>query len=313
MKVTVVDRPDDWRFEEAGGHHAEAFVLVSEDDAANVAAWLAVRAMWPDETGSGTDRRRAPQETPGAVRHRRPEQGVCPHRARPVAVGRPGAAPGGQRARRARPLNVPDADLLVGKPLPGEAGPEDNEGFEPLLGLFGQTERPPGSSSAQLADRRETTRVKRRQWNVRFRKRDRVAPLTESDVVVLPPKDSPRTRLVLGRWKQPSRRRGRHLPTTAELASPNRDRSTAGRVCSRSRKDWERYLAIRAGGPGPGRGGRDRLESAGGRRLWLSVFQTSIKALNGVEPASAGRTTDWQPWMWSTPSWRSSPRLSCPS
>ena len=300
MKVTVVARPNDWRFEEAGGHHAEAFVLVSEDDAANVAAWLAVRAMWPtkrvvvriDDERLKKRLEQFDTDDPSRVYAR------TVHVLSPSAVLAPLLV--ASALGEPRPLNVPGADLLVGKPLPAEAGPEDNEGFEPLLGLFGQTERPPGSSSAQLGDRRETARVKRRQWNVRFRKRDRVTPLTESDVAVLPPKDSPRTRLVLGRWKRPSRRRGRRLLTTAELASAE----------PRPQHRGPRLFAF-AKGLGGGvwmlavvglvlavAGGITWSVQVGGE-FWWSIYQAVVKALSGVEPAAADvdRADGWLPWL----------------
>ncbi len=299
MNITVVARPDEWRFEEAGGHHADAIVLVSEDDAANVAAWLAVRAMWPtkrvvvriDDERLKKRLEQFDTDDPSRVYAR------TVHVLSPSAVLAPLLV--ASALGEPRPLNVAGADLLVGKPLPDEGGLEDNVGFEPLLGLFGRTERPPGPSSAQLADRRENSRVKRREQSVKRRKRVRVTPLTESDVVILPPKDSPRTRLVLGRWKQPSQRRGRRRPTPAELASAEP-------------RPQQRGLPLLAFAKGLGAGiwllalaGLLLAVGAGiawnaivGDGPWWSAYQTSIKALNGVEPASADRAEDWHPWMW---------------
>ena len=170
VKVTVAARPDDWRFEEAGGHRADAFALVSEDDAANVAAWLAVRAMWPTKrVVVRIDDQRLKERLPQFV-----TDDPSTMYARTVHVLSPSAVLAPLLVASAlgepRPVHVPGADLVVGKPPSDEAQPEDHEGIEPLLGLFGRLEAAPPTSTVQLADLRHTARTYRRTWTVRLRK-----------------------------------------------------------------------------------------------------------------------------------------------
>lgn len=293
VKVTVAARPDDWRFEEAGGHHADAFALVSEDDAANVAAWLAVRAMWPtkrvvvriDDQRLKERLQQFVTDDPSTVYAR------TVHVLSPSAVMAPLLV--ASALGEPRPVNVPGADLVIGKPPADDAQPEDHEGFEPLLGLFGRMEATPPKSTVQLADLRETVRTYQRTWTVRFRRRARVTP--PSDVVVLPPPSSPRTRLVLGRWKQRPWWRRRH-PTPAELAAAEpRPQQRGLRLLAFAKGLGVGIWALAATGfvlvVGAGVVG----SLLGDDGLELSLYQSVVKALNGVEPDL--KSESWQRWI----------------
>lgn len=284
MKVRVVARPDEWQFEEAGGHRADAFALVSEDDAANVAAWLAVRALWPTKrvVVRIDDQRLRDRLQHFVVDDLGRMYAPTVHVLSPSAVMAPLLV--ASALGEPRPLNVAGIDLFVGKPLPDEAEPEDHDEFEAVLGLFGRREAAPRSANVRFADLSRTARATARRWTVRLRRRTRATPL-DSNVVVLPPSDSPRTRLVLGRYRRPPRlpsahprpqQRGLRLLAFAKgLGGGTWLLAAAGLV-----------LVLAAGAA---------WSLSGGGGLVESVHQAFVKALNGVSPGEV--TGGWRPWI----------------
>jgi Trk K+ transport system NAD-binding subunit len=222
MQVTVTARPDEWQFERVGGHRADAFALVSEDDAANVDAWLVLRAMWPSKrVVVRIDDQRLKERLEQFVTGD-PDGMHAPaiHVLSPSAIMAPlmvAAALG-----EPRPLHVVGTDYFVGKPGRNDAG---SETFERYLGLFGDIEDSPGkrhgittelASRARRIWRRATIRFRQRRESKLVRTRD-----TAGGIELLPPADSQRTSLVLGRWVGRTRwpRRRRRRITSADLTS----------------------------------------------------------------------------------------------
>jgi Trk K+ transport system NAD-binding subunit len=297
MKVTVVARPDEWRFEEAGGHYAEAFALVSEDDAANVDAWLVLRAKWPSKrvVVRIDDQRlkdRLEQFVTGdpdkmhsrAIHVLSPSAIMAPLMVA-AALGEP------------RPLHVVGSDYFVGKPRRNDAG---SETFERVLGLFGDMEDSPEQERGLTAELRSRVRQVWRRFTVRFRQRKDSKLIRTRDtaggLVLLPPADSPRTSLVLGRWtgRAPWPKRRHRRLTSADLTSgePRKQQRGPGLFATLKALPggiWGTILfvgvvALVCVVVWAVMRGRSELFNPMTWWSWTSLYEVVVRLLNGTEP-----------------------------